>query len=332
MPRSIPWRCRRGFTLIELLVVIAIIAVLIGLLLPAVQKVREAASRMKCTNNLKQIVLAAHNYESCNGQLPPAGRGYGWTYDQKYQDPVIYNSNGLVLLLPYVEQGNVFSRFVPTAASSNLMTTCCCSMGSSSSRLAGDAVASGNAALATIQLPLFLCPSDNGDPQEYDDSCYSPASGYPGAKTNYDFCTSQNDFQSNWWRRDLSGSRYMFGENSTTRLTDVQDGTSNTIAVGEQTLNVYNGTCSAWGYRGWVQTGVNPAAGINVWWAPGWGFPPPGIVGRSISWGYAGSLHTGGANFGFADGSIHFISQATSTTVLYQLSAMADGSVVTLPW
>src|ERR1700721_2924771 len=104
----VPLPRRRAFTLIELLVVIAIIAILIVLLVPAVQKVREAAARTQCMNNLKQLALAVLDYESSYKHLPPAGMGYGWcgvTKGTYPSDPQILNQNGLTLLLPYIDQG-----------------------------------------------------------------------------------------------------------------------------------------------------------------------------------------------------------------------------------
>jgi prepilin-type N-terminal cleavage/methylation domain-containing protein/prepilin-type processing-associated H-X9-DG protein len=323
---------RWGFTLIELLVVIAIIAILLGLLLPAVQKVREAASRMSCQNNLKQLGLALMNYESTYQQLPPAGRSYGWTYltpviPLARADPVSYNLNGLVLLLPYLEQSALYNQLNLKAAAGDAITTYCCSLTPNGSTLASpDAVASGNALLAMTPLKILRCSSDNGNPVLDDDSAYSAAVGYPSAKTNYDFCTSSS-FCANAWRIEPPDYRRMFGENSATRFSAVRDGLSNTIAFGEQTLTVYNGRCTGWAFRGWVQVGVNPEQGINIWYFDGVSYP----VGTSGSWSYAGSLHPGGANFCFADGSVHFITQATSTTVLGALSAMADGTIVSLP-
>src|SRR5436305_1055510 len=114
VPTRIP---RRGFTLIELLVVIAIIAILIGLLLPAVQKIREAANRMSCSNKLKQLGLAAHNYNDTNGRMPDgvqlAGTLNATGFDNKlsaYRTPG-FGPNWAVFLLPYIEQGNLYQQF-----------------------------------------------------------------------------------------------------------------------------------------------------------------------------------------------------------------------------
>src|SRR5262245_17739990 len=105
MPQLLETRKRRGFTLLELLVVIAIIAVLIGLLLPAVQKVREAASRMKCANQLRQLALACHNYHDAHGHLPPGG------ITSLPNETPAYNQGGwTVYVLPYMEQENLFGK------------------------------------------------------------------------------------------------------------------------------------------------------------------------------------------------------------------------------
>src|SRR5262249_24470468 len=117
---------RSAFTLIELLVVIAIIAVLIGLLLPAVQKVREASARPSCQNKMKQLGVALHNYQTANGFYPPGGRGYGWCQNPAgptYQsDSKIYNLNGLLLLLPHLEQDNLYRMYDSNAATSNCLS------------------------------------------------------------------------------------------------------------------------------------------------------------------------------------------------------------------
>jgi prepilin-type processing-associated H-X9-DG protein len=244
-------------------------------------------------------------------------------------DARIYNLNGLALLLPYIEQGTIDVRFNRAEVMSPQNTGYCCSdVGNTMGTLVGNPVTNGNAALMANQVPVLRCPSDPGDPFLGTSGAYGPGGSYNGAKTNYDFITSTNDFSCNCWKVTAKNARTMFGENSTTRFADVKDGTSNTIALGETTLNVYNGRTAAWGYRGWVMTGIDLRYGINDWTFGDYIAPE---VGRLGSWGRAGSLHGNGANFCFADGSVRFIGEDTDLATLTRLGYMADGSSVALP-
>ncbi|QDU26483.1 hypothetical protein ETAA8_15610 [Anatilimnocola aggregata] len=323
-----PDRRRGGFTLVELLVVIAIIGVLVALLLPAVQAAREAARRSSCTNNLKQTVLALHNYHDTFERFAPGGISYGWCRNPV--SPTVHNLNGLLLLLPFVEQTALHNKFDMSASAANI--TYGNTTPSTNAMLAGDAIASGNAAVVSQRVKIFNCPSDSGDPWLAVGAYYGIASTgttLKGAKTNYDFSSGQS-YDCNYWLNNASNSaRRLFGENSNSRIADVIDGTSNTAAIVETTLNVYNGRCPAWGYRGWVMTGVDIGAprGINNW---NYSTIPPKI-GRNGSWGEPGSLHPGGVMVGLADGAVIFVAENTSSTVRVALAAMGDGEVVSLP-
>lgn len=233
---------RRGFTLIELLVVIAIIAILIALLVPAVQKVREAAARTQCVNNLKQIGLAIHNYEGVHKKLPTPGEGIipGTTGTKDYDVHSFFTS-----ILPYVDQAPAYALIDLT-------------------RVYNDGSAPNNQVAAKTQVPTFLCPGAAGvfpDPKGYGQTSYMPIS-----YTDIDPVTG------------LRGAKKYAGALRLTkyggsRIADCTDGTSNTIAVGEDSSYRNNETLFPFQMSGAVDPGtvdVNPSGkrAINRWAEP----------------------------------------------------------------
>jgi prepilin-type N-terminal cleavage/methylation domain-containing protein/prepilin-type processing-associated H-X9-DG protein len=323
---------RRGFTLIELLVVIAIIAILIGLLLPAVQKVRESAARTQCTNNLKQIGLALHNYHDTNNVFPPGyidgdtnpantpnndvGPGWGWA----------------AFLLPYVEQQNLY----------NLINF---SVG----------VGLGpNAAVSQLPLKVHQCPSD-----PYQQNFTVWPTSVIVAHGNYVGCDGWIECfngcggnpQPGPGDDGLSGTFGaagvgMFYRNSHNRFANVTDGLSNTIFVGERcaahspstwTGAVTGGRCPAWMSTIPWTTPYTPPPGPpydnadydealvlahgNATHLPSADFP---FYDPDTFW----SFHTPrGANFLFGDGSVHFLSSAIDPLTYQYLCTIAGGEV-----
>jgi prepilin-type N-terminal cleavage/methylation domain-containing protein/prepilin-type processing-associated H-X9-DG protein len=340
-----------GFTLIELLVVIAIIGVLIGLLLPAVQKVREAANRIKCQNNLKQLGLALHDYHDAYGSFPPSiaknGNAASGASAPYVPDPVIYNMNGLVLLLPFVEQGNIYNQVKLNAPMTNFLSSLVgINLGTPAPVLAGDAISSGNAALSAIRVPLYLCPSDAGGPNGETVFTTGGTAVYYNVdqtaekiqayRTSYFFISDQNELKFNAYKNISGSTRYAFGANSGTRITDITDGSSNTFAMSEQTLSIYSCYgCKPWSYTAWGTWALDPvgnynktfpAQGLNVWQ---YGSQPTPSPGMAASWYSVASLHPGGVNFVFCDGSVKYVSQTVDIPTLTNLSRIADGNVIT---
>ena len=328
-----------GFTLVELLVVIAIIGILVGLLLPAVQAAREAARRMQCSNNLKQLGLAIHNYEGAFKRLPASRMSLGFCQvanATNVPDPLTKNGQGLVGLLPFIEQGSLYNLFDQRAAFGNYRT------------LGGplptglDAIVSGNASRSSTVIPGLICPSDSGTPTATFSNFYSPDLGVNTslvyAKTCYDFLTPALSLSRfNYHRSLTTDTRYLFGENSYCRFAECTDGLSNTIAMAEQTLETFNGRTSGWSFAGWVSVGVDPvgafnvtfpARGLNVWNYNNNLSPLNKVVGRRASWYNSASLHTGGVQMLQGDGSVRFVSQSTDLTNLTFLCRMSDGQVV----
>jgi prepilin-type N-terminal cleavage/methylation domain-containing protein/prepilin-type processing-associated H-X9-DG protein len=276
---------RRAFTLIELLVVIAIIAVLIGLLLPAVQKVREASARTQCGNNLKQIGLAAQGYHDAQQSLPP-----GYVAAAPYNDGATDTTPGwgwAAFLLPHLEQDNLFRGI-----NFNLPVQ-----------------DPQNAAAVQTMLPVFLCPSDLTPATAF---VVPDAFGAPvlkAAPTSYAGCVGGDESATD----DPTGLG-VFYRNSRVRLLDVKDGTSQTILVGEKSWANASGVWAGAASGAVLLRGaLNPCPGNGAT-----SYPAATLVLAHSHLNNAltdtdgglddfSSRHTGGSNFVFADGSVHFI-------------------------
>ncbi len=336
-------RRRSAFTLIELLVVIAIIAILIGLLLPAVQKVREAAARAKCSNNLKQIGLAVHNYHDTNGILPPGGAVDQKPFGTHPTNGAAWGSPWLVYILPGMEQNALYSQF-QFAGNSGWSNT-----------------QNSNAANG-VRIASYRCPSatlpDNVTSALSGVEMLVTYMGISGAVPSLITTPAYNDNRIAIGNTGVAGNSSggtqaangILIANGKIQLTTIADGTSNTMLASEQGdfIVTLDGTKNAWNGstpHGWTigaGSGATPygnGGDARLFNCTTIRYP----INRKTGWtngGHCGaegiclfgpqnvplnSNHTGGVNAAMGDGSVRFFRDTTNIQVLAQYAIRDDG-------
>lgn len=318
---------RKGFTLVELLVVIAIIGILIGMLLPAVQQVREAARRTACKNNMRQIGLAIHNYESSFKKFPPGV--------QQLDPSTISTTHGLwsvtTWLLPNMEQQNVYDVLDPR--STNSIT----------SRLA-DPDAAEVIAVLTTPLSTFLCPSDSAPRLNEERANFEGMNNEAHAPTNFVFAnnarldpfdTSTVAYCNAFAADNPTGA---FCDEAQTMGSMTGDGTSNTIMISERSYEAQNKTISnapagaalLYGARGYETPAPSATSGMQDVAFATFG----GINSNDANQRRQGisSFHSGGVNVVLGDASTQFLTSTTSDVVFNQLVNVRDGGVLESPF
>ena len=329
--RSAGPRFRPAFTLIELLVVIGIIGVLMGLLIPAVQKVREAANRLACQHNLKQLGVALHHYHDVNHQFPLGSEN---------KPPVPLAAPRLTFMLslyPYLEQEATFRRFDVTAGGTLDPYAVGIPWCGSANTLGADAP-------TAVVVPNLLCPSDGWGGKT--SSVWALGSGaYLGTWNN---CNYLGFFGDKNYGGFLPGNppnqRAVFAFNRVVRLNDIQDGTSNTMAMGEYLTGVPQDEYS-WDVRGlhWIDlpgfsqlyTRSTPnSSSPDLFYLKRYCHNRPSLnlpcafAPLAETTAASRSRHPGGVNVVMADGSVRFINQTIDLKTWQALGSIASGEVV----